>query len=485
MRSSLFRWTARLAGAAGIAWLGLVVGGGLQAVLRHPDLHPWHTFRPSGEARASDLPPGTTLQDYLDREARVFDEVAQAVEAPLAGRPGGVNRYTPGSLSHPARADRNWNRTFEMVPADVRGGALLVHGLTDSPYSMRSIAEALRDEGHYVLAPRMPGHGTVPASLATTTWEDWLAAVRLAARHVRARAGEGRPFVLVGYSNGGALAVKYTLEALSDTSLPAPTHLVLVSPMIAVTPFAGLSRAISRLSVVPGLEKAAWIDVVAEYNPYKYNSFPANAALQTYRLTRQVQADITAAQQAGRAAALPPMLTFQSIVDATVSTPAVVERLYDRLGRAGDELVGFDVNRVAGLDEFFRPSDVLALERYRPGEPRAYRRTLVTNRHRDTLEVVQRSLPPGATAPEEREVGLRWPRDLFSLSHIALPFPPDDPVYGYEATPNPDGPLQMGRWSPRGERAVLTVTADTLMRAGANPFHAYLVGRVREFVRRP
>ena len=42
------------------------------------------------------------------------------------------------------------------------GGALLVHGLTDGPYSMRTIGEGLRAGGYHVLALRLPGHGTVP-----------------------------------------------------------------------------------------------------------------------------------------------------------------------------------------------------------------------------------------------------------------------------------------------------------------------------------
>ena len=51
--------------------------------------------------------------------------------------------------------------------------------------------------------------------------------------------------------------------------------------MIGVSPAARLAWWISRLGVVPYFEKANWLDVLPEYNPFKYNSFPANAALQT------------------------------------------------------------------------------------------------------------------------------------------------------------------------------------------------------------
>lgn len=484
MSRLILKWGARLAGAAVFAWLVLVVGGGLQAVLRHPDLQPWHRFVPPSELRAADMGPAFTLKDYLEREGRTFEEAERAVQPPPGEtRPPGINRYLAGSIAHPSRAGRDWNRTFEVVPDQVRGGALLIHGLTDSPYSMRALAEVFRESGYYALVLRMPGHGTVPAGLTTATWEDWLAAVKVGARHVRERAGEGRPFLLVGYSNGGALSVKYALDAIVDPALPAPAGLVLLSPMVGVAPFAWLARTISRLAPVPGLEKAAWLDVLREYNPFKYNSFPANAALQTYRLTTQVQADLATAAQAGRLSKLPPVLTFQSAVDATVSTEAVVRQLYDRLQGDGHELVLFDTNRVSLIQDIIRPSDAALVASLYGADARAYRRTLVTNRNADTLEVLERTIEAGGTSAVERPLATAWPRQIYSLSHVALPFPPDDPLYGYVAPEKPTGMISLGRASLYGERSVLLVTADSLLRIGANPFYPYMADRIREFAR--
>ena len=72
----------------------------------------------------------------------------------------------------------------------------------------------LRRLGYYALVLRMPGHGTVPGALTEAHWEDWRAAVRLGARHVRPARSAPEPFVLVGYSNGGALSVQYALDSL-------------------------------------------------------------------------------------------------------------------------------------------------------------------------------------------------------------------------------------------------------------------------------
>ena len=67
---------------------------------------------------------------------------------------------------------------------------------------------------------------------------------------------------------------------------------------------------------------------------------------------------------------------------------------------------------------------------------------------------------------------------MFSLSHIALPFRMDDEVYGRSPRPSSPDLVRLGTLSPRGERAVLTVPIETLMRASSNPFFPYLADRV-------
>jgi hypothetical protein len=71
---------------------------------------------------------------------------------------------------------------------------------------------------------------------------------------------------------------------------------------------------------------------------------------------------------------------------------------------------------------------------------------------------------------------------VFSLSHVALPFAPDDPLYGYEA-PRDDRHLQLGSVEVRGENGVLNVPGWMLTRQRSNPFHRYLLDRVESFVR--
>ncbi len=458
-------------------FITILLGRGFQA-RSLPDLKPWHRAD-LGDVRAGELPETATLGEYLKREDAVFRALKERVQDAVSAedRTAG-NRYFAGGPLDPTRFSNDGNRTFEAVPETIRGGALLIHGLTDAPYSMKPVAETLRRLGYYALAPRMPGHGTAPAGLAAADWRDWMSVVRLAARHVRSRAGDGKPFVLVGYSNGGALAVKYAQDVLEGSGLPRPDRIVLLSPMIGVTPFAGFSRIASLLHAVPYFEKTAWLDVLPEYNPYKYSSFPANAALQTWELTKALNAQTERLATDGRLKDLAPVLTFQSLVDATVSTDAIVHRFYDRLPANGSELVLFDINRVSHLAPFLeRPEQKLLLDLKSRTDLR-YRLTAIANARLDTRDVVARSAGPGSARVSETPLGLAWPPDVFSLSHVAIPFPENDDLYGRLPDPPPTFGVRLGRVGPRGERSVLTVPFDQWMRLSWNPFFPYLEERV-------
>ena len=150
-----------------------------------PALEIWHTASLSTEFTARDAAPKSTLQDYLDQEERLFSELKEIVYDRVAPTDDlKFNRYRAGGPQDPGSWEANWNRTFELVPENIQGGALLLHGLTDSPYSLRRIGEILHARGFYVLGLRLPAHGTIPGALTKVRWEDWVAASRIGARHV-------------------------------------------------------------------------------------------------------------------------------------------------------------------------------------------------------------------------------------------------------------------------------------------------------------
>ena len=81
-------------------------------------------------------------------------------------------------------------------------GALVLHGFTGNPSSMRGIAEALASAGFAVELPRLPGHGTTVEDMVDTGWDDWTAEVERAHAALAARVDK---IVVCGLSMGGAL----------------------------------------------------------------------------------------------------------------------------------------------------------------------------------------------------------------------------------------------------------------------------------------
>jgi alpha-beta hydrolase superfamily lysophospholipase len=145
---------------------------------------------------------------YLAKEQALFDDVRANVTDKLSDTERvPSNRYYRGkpAISGPLR-DRLESFVRPGAGRSTCGAVVLVHGLTDSPYSLRHVARRYQQDGFVAVGIRLPGHGTVPAGLLDVEWEAWSEATRLAVREARRRAGPGVPLHLVGFSNGGALA---------------------------------------------------------------------------------------------------------------------------------------------------------------------------------------------------------------------------------------------------------------------------------------
>ncbi len=476
-RAWALRWIKRLFLFVVIAFV-CIAAVRLYDAQRKAPLSLWHTYVPH-DMHADEIDHATWAQ-YIEYENRLFDSVRKNVtdKLPEEARVP-ANRYFSGSPIYPGHFRTDWNRSYTLMPEGApRGVAVMVHGLTDSPYSLRHIALRYQRDGFAVVAVRLPGHGTVPSGLTEVTAEDWEAATRLAVREARRLVPAPAPLHVVGFSNGGALAVQYALETLENPSLPKADHLILLSPMIGITRFARFAGLAALPSILPAFAKAAWLDIVPEFNPYKYNSFPVNGARQSWRVTRKVQQELADAARNGKIAALPPMLTFQSVLDFTVSTSAIVSSLYAQLPANGSELVLFDINRTAQWSPLLRASMRDALRRIAPVPPLRYRLTVLTNASATSPQVIEQSTAPDETTSKVEPTGLDYPLDVYSLSHVALPFPVTDSLYGRTPDPDDDMGIQLGAQSVRGETGALIVGAGLLTRLSWNPFYGYVVERI-------
>jgi alpha-beta hydrolase superfamily lysophospholipase len=456
----------------------IVIVFAVQARVRLPDLQPWHRIELTEEFRSGRAGTPKTFPEYLALEDRLFAEVrGRVLDEPAVASSNAVSRYNPNSVPARLALGGPYNRSYELVPKDIRGAIVLVHGLSDSPYSMRSIGELFFERGFYVLVLRLPGHGTVPAGLLDVRWEDWYAAVELAARHAAERA-RGKPFYAGGYSTGAPLLALLSVRGLEDATLPRPQRLFFLSAAIGVSHFAALANVASSLSFLPYFEKGKWLDVLPEYDPYKYNSFTVNAANQIYRLTRRLQRELSAAGDRGRLDAMPRVLAFQSVVDATVSAADVITTFLLRLPGPGHELVAFDVNRTDNLIGLIAPGPREAFDKIRSAPALPFALSVVANRSPSSREVAAYTRLAGSTDTRVVPLGLEWPAGVFSLGHVALPFPDDDPVYGL--TPKTSVPLawRIGDLVARGEPGAIRVPLGMLARLRSNPFFAVVRERI-------
>jgi hypothetical protein len=128
--------------------------------------------------------------------------------------------------------------------------------------------------------------------------------------------------------------------------------------------------------------------------------------------------------------------------------PQFITRLLDGLAGNGRALVLYDVNQRSGNS-----------------------RSESLTRKPDTSGRVQKSF------------GLSWPSNVFAISHVAVAFSPDDPVYGI-GNDKDFKQRQIGGIGLRGEHDVLAIPQSMLTRLRYNPFYSYQTRRVSEFTER-
>ena len=174
---------------------------------------------------------------------------------------------------------------------------------------------------------------------------------------------------------------------------------------------------------------------------------------------------------------------FQSVVDATIPPATLIDLLFARLGPGGHELALFDVNRHAESVSLLRtdPEDLTA--RLLGDAELPFGLTLLTNANPESDELVARRKPAGEPDSEDLPTAMSWPQGLFSLSHVAIPFPPDDPVYGGIFDHAEDEQrITLGSVSIRGERNLLQIPDNYFLRLRYNPFFDYLAARSLDFL---
>ena len=185
----------------------------------------------------------------------------------------------------------------------------------------------------------------------------------------------------------------------------------------------------------------------------------------------------------GKLDGFPPVLAFQSAVDATVSTPALVDVLMEELPPTGNELVLFDIQREIHIDELLTADPTTGIESIAGDRTLPFAFNLVTNKNEEGNAVVVRRTQAGGGETKEIAIDMEWPPGVYSLAHISLPFPISDPLYGgLRRTREGGGQIALGNLALRGERGVLQVSPSDMLRQRWNPFYQFVEDRAAEFI---
>ncbi len=234
---------------------------------------------------------------------------------------------------------------------DLAGGpdaALLLHGLTGTPFEMRHVAERLHRDGLRCVGPIMAGHGGGPRALAGLPWQAWVEGAR---RELEALQGARRVY-LVGCSMGALVAC-----ALAHAAPERVAGLALLAPALHLQRAGQLAALLGRLPFAEWLppvpKRAAGSDVrdlEARRKNLTMSGVPLRAVAELAALSRHVDRLLP-----GIAA---PALVVAAREDHTVRLSGA-ERIAQRLGgparlvvlERSFHLVGIDVERDRCADE--------------------------------------------------------------------------------------------------------------------------------------
>jgi len=128
-----------------------------------PELAIWHTYSLKNEFHARDYPNGISFQQYQQLELRLDAELDENIYLQIdVDNRGQFNRYDKSSRAFAGATGQKWNRSFEIDITNPVGGILLLHGASDSPYSVRALSEIFAKQGFYILALRIPFIVNIP-----------------------------------------------------------------------------------------------------------------------------------------------------------------------------------------------------------------------------------------------------------------------------------------------------------------------------------
>jgi len=251
-------------------------------------------------------------------------------------------------------------------------GFLMLHGLTDSPYTLKAMAYSLAQRYPCALLRGLllPGHGTLPGDTLNMKYEQWQATTAFGIESFRSLVDE---LYLVGYSTGSSLSLDYVTSHPDDE---------LIAGLIMLSP--ALKASSDSAALAPWLRHIKrWLNIEADSDAAKFESFSLNAAAEFYQLTRGLSAAVRSPMQM-------PVFMAVSGDDATIDAEAAREFFCAKTNPVNRSMIWYQAEASGS-----KPAAVCSGMELVMAADSAYR--------------------------------------LISYSHTSITLPPDDPHYGFDA----------------------------------------------------
>ena len=325
----------------------------------------------------------TDFSTYVEESQRNIEDVLKSVR--------GEGAYISGDSTAQASVMRS---PFQRVPSgkqqcqgtsaeEGRRGFLLIHGLTDSPYLMKSIADSL--EAAYpcslIRTVLLPGHGTVSGDTLEMKRSQWQAIVDYGI-HSFQRDKENDELYLIGFSTGTSLILDYLKRHPSPFSKRADgiAGVVLLSTAIeANTKLAFLTPWLRHIQ--------NWASTFPERDAARYESFSFNAGAEFFLLTKGLEKTASSLHV--------PLLMAVSGDDATIDAQAA-RKYFCSAGASQRKTLIWYTSIDPKMNKVIQENSDLLCENIIEREP-------------STFAAAYRTL---------------------NMAHTALPVAPDDPHYG-------------------------------------------------------
>jgi esterase/lipase len=243
------------------------------------------------------------------------------------------------------------NSPFEMRPENYDGekAILLVHGLLDSPFTLRDIGEYFLKKGFLVRAILLPGHGTVPGDLLETNELEWIKASEFGMKSLRK---EARKIYYFGFSTGGSLGLYH---ALSGETLEG---LIVIAPALKLKPLIHYpSYFLKWIRYLFKWDK--WIFQKSNYNYAKYQYYPAKLANDLEGLIQKINHFPNAQLQI-------PLFMVLSEDDETIDSQAAVQFFLKQKNPKNHLIyystlnISFEDERITVLNSVYKEKNILS-----------------------------------------------------------------------------------------------------------------------------